>query len=161
MEPIIENALRDLIITEKNNVDFFRHAAGMVRDDRVRQVFELLASDGIGYMNVYLVCLGRNQRNYFVKLLKLPPDPNYPPYFALVKETRTNACERQTLEISLREVLASINFYTNLANGFRNQKLFSIYERALRKAYKHYVIIHAEYIRILGAFNSSFEEVPV
>lgn len=146
MEPIIEHALRELIVSEKNNVDFYRYAAEIVHDDRIRRVFELLACDGIGYMNVYYIaCLGTNQRNDFVHLLKLPPDPKYPPYRSLVKDVDMNACEKHTLEISMREVLACIKFYTTLANGFRNQRLCSLYKRALRKAYRHYEIIHREY----------------
>lgn len=160
MEPIVEHALRELIVSEKNNVDFYRYAAEIVHDDRIRRVFETLACDGIGYMNVYyIVYQGSDLRHDFVNLLKLPPDPKYPPYHALVKEVEMNACDKQTLEISLREVLACIKFYTTLVNGFRNQRLCSIYKRALRKAYRHYEIIHTEYIRIIGFFDCSTEVV--
>lgn len=162
MNIITEDALRELIISEKNNVDFFRHAARIVRDDRIRQVLEQLACDGIGYINVYyMVYQGSDRSDDFKNLLKSPPNPTYPPYRTLIEEVDMNTCEKQTLEISMRELLACIKFYTPLANSFLNHRLCSLYKRALRKAYRHYEIIHAEYIRIIGLLYSSAVEVPV
>jgi hypothetical protein len=45
MNPFFENALTELIISEKNNLDFFRLASGMVDDGGTRQVFERLAGE--------------------------------------------------------------------------------------------------------------------
>ena len=154
MNPIIENALSELIISEKNNVDFFRRAAEMVRDDGTRQVFELLAGEGIGYLHVFFtIYLGSEAGNISKILTKRSPDNNYPPYRALLGKADSSSCEQQALELSLQEVQSSINLYTTLANSFRNPRLCAIFRRALRKAYKYYEIIQAEYIRVLGLFD--------
>ena len=160
MNQMIENALSELIISEKNNLDFFRRAAEMVRDDGTRQVFELLACEGIGYLHVFFtIYLGSEAGNISKILTKRTPDLNYPPYRALLGKADSSSCEQQTLELSLQEVQSSIDLYTTLANGFRNPRICAIFRRALRKAYKYYEIIQAEYIRILGLFEPSGENV--
>src|SRR5690242_11528665 len=109
MNPMIENALQDLLIGEKNNVYFYCHAAGKVRNDRTRRLFELLAGEGIGYMNVYSVAFqGCEQKNDHHDHLKLPQEHNYLPYRVFFNEIDACSCEKQALEISLREVQSSI-----------------------------------------------------
>src|SRR5690242_3335869 len=121
MNPIIENALSELIVSEKNNIDFFRRAAEMVHDDRTRQVFEQLACKGIGYLHVFsMIYLGSDTEKVSKFLTKQSPDNKYPPYRALLSASDSCSCEQQALELSLQEVQSSINLYTTLANAFRN-----------------------------------------
>ena len=156
MNPIVENALNELIVSEKNNIAFFRQAAEMVHDDRTRQVFEHLACKGIGYLHVFsMIYLGSDTDNISKFLTKQPPDNNYPPYRALLAKDDSCSCEQQALELSLQEVHSSINLYTTLENAFRNPGICAIYRRALRKAYRYYEIIQEEYIRILGLFEAA------
>ncbi len=151
MDPMIENALHELLIGEKNNVNFYCHAIVKVRNSRTKQLFEQLAGEGIGYINVYAVAYkGSESITGHHDLLKLPQEHNYLPYRAFLNEIDACSCEKQALEISLREVQSSISLYTELVNGFRNQSLCELYKRALRKSYKHYEMIHREYIRIIG-----------
>ena len=156
MEATIERALRELIINEKNNFDFYCRAAEMVRDDRTRQVFEHLACGEIGYMHVFTtIYLGSEHGNDIKKLTKLPPDRTYPPYCALVDESSINCHEQRALEISLREVVACMKRYTSLAADYSNPRLCALFRRALRKTYACYGIIHKEYLRVVGQLGQS------
>jgi rubrerythrin len=151
MEETIENALQELIISEKNSFDFYCRAAEMVNDDRTRLVFERLACGQIGYMHVFTtIYLGSEHGNDIKNLTKLPPDRTYPPYCALMEGSAINSCEQRALEISLREALARIKRYATLTTAFSNPRLRSLFERALRKTYAYYGIIHKEYLRITG-----------
>jgi rubrerythrin len=156
MEAVIEKALRELIISEKNNFDFYCRAAEMVKDDRTRRVFEHLACGEIGYMHVFTtIYLGSEHGIDIKNLTKLPPDRNYPPYCALVDERTSNSEEQRALEISLREVLACIKRYSSLATDLNNPRLCAIFTRALRKTYAYYGIIHREYLRVAGTLGMS------
>jgi rubrerythrin len=155
MNPFFENALSELIISEKNNLDFFRLAAGMVRDEGTRQVFERLAGEGIGYLHVFFtIFLGSQAGNVSKLLARRLPNFYYPPCRALIDKDDLISCEQKALELSLLEAESSINLYTTLANSFRNPGICAIFGRALRKAHRHYEIVHAEYIRILGCLNT-------
>jgi rubrerythrin len=150
MEPVIEHALREVINDEKNAFDFYRSAAGMVKDERTWQVFELLASEATGHINSFhTIYAGSVYEDDLKSLLRLPPDHNYPPYRALLAKVGGNPCERQTLEISLQGMLERIGRYTSLATGFRNPGLCAIFKQALFNTYRYYHIIHAEYIRVI------------
>ncbi|HEY4743177.1 MAG TPA: hypothetical protein VIH45_00835 [Desulfuromonadaceae bacterium] len=151
MEAVIEKALRELIISEKNNFDFYCRAAEMVKDERTRRVFEHLACGELGYMHVFsTIYLGCEHCTDIKKLTKLPPDRTYPPYCALMDTSSTNSCcEQRALEISLREILACMRRYTTLAADLSNPRLHALFERALRKAYAYYGVIHKEYLRVV------------
>lgn len=157
MEATIENVLRELIISEKNNFDFYCRAAEMVKDERTRWVFERLACGEIGYMHVFTTMyLGSEHGDDIKKLTKLPPDRTFPPYCALVDGNSVDSCcEQRALEISLREILTCMKRYTSLAADFSNPRLCALFERALRKTYAYYGIIHKEYLRVTGTLGQS------
>ena len=158
MEAMIENALRELIISEKNNFDFYRQAAEMVSDNKTKQVFEHLAGEEIGYLHVFTtIYLGSGYGNDIKKLTKLPPDHTYPPYSALIREGTTNGCEQRALELSLQQILACMKRYTRLAADLSNPRLSMLFGRALRKTYTYYGIIHREYMRVIRLFDRQNE----
>lgn len=151
MEAAVEKALRELIVSEKNTFDFYCRAAEMVTDERTRRVFEHLACGEIGYMHVFsTIYLGCEQCGDIKKLTKLPPDRTFPPYCALMDATPSDcSCEQRALEISLHEVLACMKHYTSLVSDLSNPRLRALFERALRKTYAVYGVIHKEYLRII------------
>ena len=161
MEHFAKESLRIAILTEKRSFDFYRCAAQLVKDERTRKVFELLAGEESEHMGAFLAHYPGGEFGDLLSLMSQPPDTNYQTYRALLAEIGTCTREQQALELSLREEQACIEHYAILTACLREPALSVIFEQALSDTRRHYELINDEYMRIMGMVDHSDQDIYV
>jgi rubrerythrin len=150
MDQHLRFALRTALLVEKQSCDFYQYAAKMVRNDKTRLVFELLAGDEAYHMQIFKKFYEELGFDGLQKLINQPPDLDTPVYRALLESVGNNTQEKEALEISLREEEACIELYSDLIRGFKDPGLCKLFEQALSETRTHCKIIHEEYLRVMA-----------
>ena len=149
MEQFMVEALRTAILTEKKSHDFYKYAAQLVSNSRVRDLFDFLAKEEVVHLQAFYEIFPENCHGDIQSLMKQPINLDNPIYQALMDEVDIDTRERQALEISLREERACIDNYTIMVGCFREPQMRGVFKMALNDTYKHYKIIQKEYMRAM------------
>ena len=159
MESFAKESLRIAILTEKRSFDFYHCAAGLVDDERTREVFERLADEEVEHMKAFLELYPGDEFGDLQSLTNRSPDPNNPGYRALHEETDVASREQQALKISLHEEQVCIEHYAVLATYLSERSLYEIFEKVLSETRRHYELINEEYLRLMGMIGLPDQDV--
>jgi rubrerythrin len=132
--------------------------ATVVNNGGTRKVFELLADEEADYLDAFIKGYPGNSFD-LLKLLDRPDDFEPPDYCAIDLSAELNVNEKDALEISLREELSCLDHYSAITTSLREPRLCGIFQLALDQTRKHFEIVNAEYMRVLGVVDGSDQKV--
>ncbi|HEY3309314.1 MAG TPA: ferritin family protein [Desulfuromonadaceae bacterium] len=148
MEHFVEEALKQAILKEKKNFDFYQRAARTVSDRKTKQMFELLACEEAYHMRTFLELYSGDEIGDLQNLMA-PPDLSDPNCQAYVDMVDADTRQQYALEISLREEKACMDYYSALTGSIREPDLHAVFEQALTDTCNHYEMVKEEYNRIM------------
>ena len=158
MDASVIEAFHTAILIEKQSYDFYRNMATVVNNGGTRKVFELLADEEADHLDAFIKGYPGNGFD-LLKLLDRPDDFEPPDYCAIDLSAELHVNEKDALEISLREELSCLDHYSAITTSLSEPRLCGIFQQALDQTRKHFEIVNAEYMRVMGIVDGSDQDV--
>lgn len=145
----MQNALEFAIQTEKNTMDLYKHAAGIISNARGKKVFEQLAGEEAEHVgHLFKVYSGKTYGS-LADFLKSPPHVDHKTIRQLDKALSEKAHERKAMELAL-------NLEEELAKNLRQTASFivdpavrAVFDRLAKETENHYALIESEYAHLM------------
>lgn len=150
MPPPPRLALRTAFLIEKQSLDFYRQAAGMVSSERTRSLFLTLAEDEADHLRSFQRLCLEHEFGELRSLLDLPPALDTKLYSPLLMSVERGLGEIQALSIALHEEEECMELYAGLIGGFTDPGFCSVFRHALLETRLHCRFLEAEYLRLRG-----------
>jgi rubrerythrin len=160
-EYTVQEALKLAINNEKESMDFYRKAGSITKDERSKQVFELLANEELGHLKAFFNHYQGGDLGTLQTFLETAPEKPSAIHVALEQALAADVHEQKALEIALQEEKACIELYTIIGNGIADPMVRGIFETVVRETQKHYDLIEDEYMRVMTMVHSSDQNIYV
>lgn len=150
-----DKALRNSIQTEKNAMDFYRLAAGHMKDPEAKRTFELLAREE------------REHARWFYQIYKGEEIPDFEAFMAqpqagesdwlsdLEKALVSDFNERKAMELAMGKELKLEKSLRQMAAGLSDPEVRKVYELNADSTHNHYILIESEYARLMGMVHET------
>jgi rubrerythrin len=156
MESSLAEVLREAIIYKKNSFDFYLRAAETVPDMSTKLLFKHLADEQVAQLYIFHTIYQGTEFGADLKtLMKLPVKTDHPPYHALTESNDASPPVHKALSIAMNEEMNCICRYISLLTTTTNRRMKKIFMQSLQDTRKHYELIQAEYMRVLGIFTGT------
>jgi rubrerythrin len=151
----VQDAIRNSLRTEKSAMLFYRYGAQQFKDAGARRTFELLASEE------------REHAGHFHRIYPGTDIPSLEDYLAIEETDETawlavakKACgaeftEKKALEVAMEKEQLLEEGLRNLAALMDDPEVRAVYELNVRETHNHYLMIEAEYARIMKMVDES------
>lgn len=151
----LKDAIKKSIQTEKNAMDFYRLAAGKMKNKAAREVFELLA---------------REEREHAASFYKIYPGDDIPDfdaflngqaghetswYASLEKSLESGFTEQKALAFALEKEQGLEQSLRRLASSINQPEIRAVFEKNAEETHRHYLLIEADYARMMGMVHES------
>jgi hypothetical protein len=140
MKPIIQEAFRVAILTEKNSYDLYRNAGAMVPEGSGKEVLEQLAHDELKLIEEMLIY----SPDTLVDLLMHPNDQHISSFDGYSKESPERRLFNH-LRVALLDKHSCIDRYTTYLKTFRDPEVCRVFELALSISRRQFGLIAQEY----------------
>ena len=157
----VQEALKLAINSEKESMDFYRKAASMMKDERSRQVFELLAKEELGHLTAFFDHYQGSDLGDLENFKARPADKASATHQALEQALAAEVHEQKALEIALQEEKSCIEFYTVMAKEISDPLVRRVFETVIRETQKHYDMIEDENMRVMTMVHESDQNIYV
>jgi rubrerythrin len=157
----LQEALKLAINTEKESMEFYRKAGSITKDQRSKQVFELLANEEIGHLKAFFDHYQGGDLGDLESFIGTPGDQSSATHQALEQALAADVHEQKALEIALQEEKACIELYTVMAKDIADPQVKRVFETVIRETQKHYDLIEDEYMRVMTMVHSSDQDIYV
>lgn len=155
MKVDVQDAIRNSLHTEKSAMLFYQYGARQFKDSGARRTFELLASEE------------REHAGHFYKIYPGSDIPSLDEFLASGTEDESTwlnvakkLCgaefsEQKALEVALDKEKQLEEALRNLADLMDDPEVRAVYELNVRETHNHYLLIEAEYARIMKMVDES------
>ncbi len=155
MKAEVQEAIKRSLHTEKSAMLFYQYGAQQLMDPRAKQTFELLA---------------REEREHAGHFYRIYPGSDIPSLddFLAIQETdektwlavAKKVCgseftEQKVLEVALNKEKQLEEALRALADMIDDPEVRAVFELNVRETHNHYLLIEAEYSRIMGMVDES------
>jgi rubrerythrin len=147
----VQEAIKRSLQTEKNAMHFYQHGAEMFKDPEASRMFALLAKEE------------REHAGHFFKIYKGTDIPSLDAFldapsnnegcWSKVLSADFNA--QKVMEIALQNEKSLEEALLDLAARMRDPEVKAIYEINVRETHNHYLLIEAEYARLMGMVDET------
>jgi rubrerythrin len=146
-----QKAFEAAIAMETRSLSFYRALSTRAKDRDTKRVFELLAKDEAGHLNLFCSMYQGNEEDLVRLLAKNYINTMFDPkYCSMLNSMEVDSMVEEALQTALGEELACIEFYTVYMETVRDPKLQDLFARILEETHKHCEIISEEYLRHLN-----------
>jgi rubrerythrin len=150
----IQAAIMSSIRTEKNVMDFYKAGAAKMQDGNARRVFELLAREEREHAGqFYRYYRGNEIPSLEVFLDAAPEDSKL--MSALQKLIGADFSEKRALELAMDREIELEKSLLDTAESISDAEVRSVFELNARETHNHYLLIEAEYSRLMGMVDDS------
>lgn len=157
----LQEAIGLAIKAEKDSMDFYRRAASVAKNERAKNVLEMLANEEIGHLKAFFDHYRGKDFGDLATYINSPVDTKNPAYMKLEKAILENIHEQKALEIALVEEKECIGQYTQLAQGVVDPAVRSVFDRVVKETQGHYALIESEYAHVMGMVHESDQDIYV
>jgi rubrerythrin len=155
MKVDVQDAIRKSLHTEKSAMLFYQYGARQFKDAGARRIFELLASE---------------EREHAGHFHRIYPGTDIPSLDAFLKIEETDEStwlavakklcgaeftEKKALEVAMEKEKLLEEGLRNLADLMDDPEVRAVYELNVRETHTHYLLIEAEYARIMKMVDES------
>jgi len=154
MDYLLEEAVRVTFVTMKNSYDFFRNAAVKACSGSVRSLCERLADEEARHLKQFL-------RRYpgleFGDLENRTTSPHLtsPQHRALLSGMAGSVGEKEALPVALQEKQICRDFFSSMAEAFREPEVHAVFQEVLVEALQHCEVIEEEYRHLVRKANQN------
>ena len=160
-EYTLQEAISLAIKAEKDSMDFYRTAASAARNERAKQVLDMLANEEAGHLKAFFAHYKGSEFGDLASYMNSPVDTKNPAYMKLVKAINEDMVEQRALELALVEEKDCIGQYSQLAQDVVDPAVRSVFERVVKETQGHYALIESEYAHIMGMVHESDQDIFV
>ncbi len=150
----VQEAIRDSIKTEKNIMDFYRLGADRMKDCAARKVFELLAREEREHAGQFYKYYKGTDIPFLDEFLALPPEESVL-ISSLNKLIDSDFSEKKALELAMKTENDLHVALLDSALKISDSEVKAVYELNARETKNHYLMIEAEYARMMGMVAES------
>ena len=155
MKTDVQDAIRNSLQTEKSAMLFYRYGARQFKDAGARRTFELLAGEE------------REHAGHFYRIYPGTDIPSLDEFLATTetdestwlavakKKCGDDFTEKMALEIALEKEKQLEEALRTLAALMEEPEVRAVYELNVRETHNHYLLIEAEYARIMKMVDES------
>lgn len=150
MDINVQEAVKRSIQTEKNAMYFYRMGAEVMRDQAARELFELLAREEREHAEqFYRIYTGSDIPN-LDDYLDTPPDNSSKWYSSISRLIGDNFSEQKALELALKRERHLEESLLETVSKIDDPEVRAIFEKNARETHNHYLLIEADFSRIMG-----------
>jgi rubrerythrin len=151
----VQEAIKRSIMTEKNAMDFYLLCARQMDDAEARRIFELLAREEREHARQFYKLYAGDDLPELDILLGGAPDMHSTGISLLKKLIDDCFCEKKALELAMSREKELKNRLLELRACIDDVEVKAVFELNARETYNHYLMIEAEYARLMGMVDES------
>lgn len=150
----IQDAIRSSIQTEKSVMDFYKAGAAQMQDSSARRVFELLAREEREHAGQFYKYYRGNDMPSLEVFLDSPPEES-----ALLSSLNriigADFSEKKALELAMDREKELQKSLLETAASISEADVKAVYELNAHETHNHFLMIEAEYSRLMGMVDDS------
>jgi rubrerythrin len=145
----VQEAIKRSLQTEKNAMLFYQYGAQQLKDAAARRTFELLSREEREHAgHFYRIYKGQDIPS-LEAFLDSPPDNETSWIAAAKKSCGADFTAQKAMEIALEKEQNLEEALRDLAAKMTDPEVRAVYELNVRETHNHYLLIEAEYARIM------------
>ena len=155
MSADVQTAIRRSLQTEKNAMLFYQYGARQFKDAAARRTFELLANEERQHAGqFYKFYTGADIPS--LEAFLIGPDDDEASWLAIARKICGADCsEQKALEIAMDKEKNLEEVLREMAAKISDPEVRAAYELNVKETHNHYLLIEAEYARIMGMVDES------
>jgi len=150
----VQEAIRDSIKTEKNVMDFYMQGAEQMKNADARKTFELLAREEREHAGQFYKHYRGTEIPSLEEFLVLPPEES-PLIASLHTLIDSDFSEKKALELAMETEKDLQKVLLETADKISDIEVKAVFELNARETHNHYLMIEAEYARLMGMVAES------
>ena len=151
----VQEAIKRSLQTEKNAMLFYQYGAQQFKDAAARRTFEILSGEEREHAGHFYGIYQGDDIPSLEEFLASPPD-NESSWLTVARKTcGADFNEQKALEIALEKEKNLEATLRELAGKIDDPEVKAVYELNVRETHNHYLLIEAEYSRIMGMVDES------
>ena len=157
----VQEAIKRSLQTEKNAMLFYQYGAEQFTDAAAKRTFALLAGEEREHAGHFYRIYKGNDIPSFEAFLESPPD-NETSWIATAKKAcGADLTEQKAMEIALEKEKHLEEALRAMAGKITDPEVRAVYELNVRETHNHYLLIEAEYARIMGMVHETDMDIFV
>ena len=154
-EPVLLDAIKQAIQTEKDVMDFYLKAAALTNNERGKKVFEQLAKEEREHAGHFFEIYTGSDLGSFEDFIAMPPSKGHAMLKKLEKALDENVHERKAMELAMAEEEDLFKNLQMTAARVVDPAVRAVFERMARETEHHYAIIESEYAHLMGMVHET------
>jgi rubrerythrin len=155
MNEDVQVAIKRSLQTEKNAMLFYQYGAQQLKDAAARRTFELLSREEREHAGHFYRIYKGNDIPSLEAFLESPPDNETSWLAAAKKSCGADFTEQKAMEVALEKEKNLEEALRDMAGKIHDPEVRAVYELNVRETHNHYLLIEAEYARIMGMVHES------
>ena len=155
MNENVQEAIKRSLQTEKNAMLFYQYGAEQFKDAAAKRTFELLAGEEREHAGHFYRIYTGNDIPSLEAFLDSPPDHETSWIASAQKTCGADLNEKKALEIALEKEKNLEEALRDMAGKIDDPEVRAVYELNAQETHNHYLLIEAEYARIMGMVHES------
>lgn len=151
----VQEAVRNSIKTEKYAMDFYRYGATLMKDEQGRKVFEVLAEEERAHAASFYSIYTESDIPSLTAYLDAPPEFANEWIVTLKKQIGEDFTAKKAMELAMLKEKSLEEALRKMVTLVDNQTIKDVYEKNARETHNHYLLIEAEYSRLMGMVDDS------
>ncbi|HEY3307029.1 MAG TPA: ferritin family protein [Desulfuromonadaceae bacterium] len=157
----LQEAIKRSIQTEKNAMNFYQLAALSMKDPEARRIFETLAREEREHAGHFYSIYPGNDIPSLEDFLNTPFDNESGWLSPLTRMYENEYNDKMSLELAMEKEQKLEETLLGFAAKFEDAGVRAIYELNAKETHNHYLLIEAQYSRIMGMVDESDMDIFV
>ena len=151
----VQAAIRRSLQTEKNAMLFYQYGARQFKDANARRTFEILSGEEREHAGHFYKIYRGGDIPSLEEFLAAPPDNETSWLAGAQKVCGADFTEQKALEVALEKEQKLEEALREMAAKVDDPEVKAVYELNVRETHNHYLLIEAEYARIMRMVDES------
>lgn len=151
----LQEAIKNSLYTEKSAMDFYLLAAQRISDPEARRIFELLAREERQHAGSFYGMYTGDDIPDFDAFMAVVPEQGSGWSAALGTLLDTGFSARQAMELAMEKEQQLESVLHHIAGSISEAEIRAVFERNADETRNHYLMIEAEYARLMGMVHET------
>ena len=151
----LQEAVRRSIQTEKNAMDFYKTAAGYLKNQDARRTFELLAREEHEHAEWFFKVYKGQKIPDFDAFMATPPAKGQDWLSDLERILLPSLDERKAMELAMEKEQQLEKHLREMAGKIEDAEVRKVFEANAESTHHHYELIESEYARLMGMVHET------
>lgn len=157
----VQEAIKRSIQTEKNAMNFYQLGARQMKDPDARRMFEILAREEREHAGHFYKIYRGGDIPSLDAFLEIPADNESTWISSLSALLVADFSEQKALELAMEKEKKLEEALRETASKVEDQDVRAVFELNVRETHNHYLMIEAEYSRIMGMVDETDMDIYV